>query len=146
MLLVLFRHSTARRLRQALWQFTPQAAAGAFIWREEDVGKERLRDRGRGRRGRKRGRESRRESRRGRERGEDGEQGGERGRGSDRGTDANRNNGANGRASGDSRVPLHAMHTREHLDAHTVRPTVPDNNSVSQRESKRRGAMGHRAR
>lgn len=72
--------------------------------------------------------------------------GGERGPGSDRGTGANRNMGANGRASGDRSEHLHAMQTHEHWHTHTARPTVPDSNSVNQRESERRGAVGHRAK
>ena len=143
MLLVLFRHSTARWLRQALWQFTPQAEPGAPAQEEQDGGRERCRERGRGRRGRRRrGRERRRERRRdgkkgerGQEWGEDRERGGERGRGSDRGTGTNRD----GRASGDRTVLLHAMQTHEHWQTHTVRLTVPDNNSVNQGRSKRRG-------
>lgn len=104
-----------------------------------------------GRGGRRGGRDSRRERRRdGRKRGEGqgrrGELGGERGTGSDKGNAAKRNMGANGRAGGDRWELLHAMQTHEHSHIHTVRPTVPDSNSVSQRESKRREAMGHRAR
>lgn len=103
-----------------------------------------------GRRGRRGGRESRRERRRdGRKGGEGqgrrGELGGERGTGSDKGNVAKRNMGANGRAGGDRWELLHAMQTHEHSHIHTVRPTVPDSNSVSQRESKRREATGHRA-
>lgn len=145
MLLVLFLHSTARRLRQALWQFTPQAAAGAFVWVGKDGGRERFRDRRRGRAVRGRGRERRRERRRdGKEK--DREWGGERRRGSDRGMGANRNIGANGRASDDQLLLLHSVQIHEHWHIRTVRPTVPDNNSVNRGESKRRGEEGHRAR
>lgn len=74
---------------------------------------------------------------------EDEEWGGEIGTGSDRGTGANRNIGANGRASSDRKVLLHAMQMHEHWQTHTLRTTVPDNNSVNQWESKRRGPTDH---
>lgn len=58
----------------------------------------------------------------------DREMGGERGRGrgSDSGQGANTHMEANRRVSGEGRVLLHAMQTRE--PGHTARPTVPDSN------------------
>lgn len=62
----------------------------------------------------------------------------ERGTGSDSGSSANRNTGANGRAAGERMGLIHAMQTHEHWHTHMVRPSVPDNSSVNQWESKER--------
>lgn len=145
MLLVLFRHSTARRLRHALWQFTPQTAPGSVRWREKEEGRERFRNRGEWE-GRWRGRERRRDRRRdGQKREENRGWAGETERGSDGGTGPNRNLGADGKAGGDGTELRHAMQTHGHLHMHTVRSTVPNNSSAKLGESKWRGATDHRS-